>query len=310
MSGRTTCAPVVAVDVGGTSIKSGTFTESGEQLWSSRVPTPRRSPAALQAAILQAVDDAVAATEAVAGCAPRAIGAAVLGLVDDAAGIARRSAAVGWTDVPLRDLIVARTGLATFVTQDLRAGLLAELTYGPGRTSTPLLYVALGTGVGGALAIQGQLVPGARGNAGEIGHIRVVEDGRVCGCGNRGCLETEASGSAISRNYAELTGTSIDARAVAMRAIGEDADALEAWSRAATGLAKGLAIATALLDPELIVLGGGVALAGDLLLQPVRRAVAEHYVLSEPPPITLTTLGDRGAMLGAAIAGRRLAADG
>lgn len=298
---------VVVVDVGGTTIKSSAVQESGAQLWTSRTPTPSNDPAATRDAVLHAVEKAVAAASA-HGETPSAVGLSVLGLVDEPAGVARFSAAVGWRDVPLRELVVERTGLPTALVQDIRAGLLAELTVGAAVGRQSVLYVALGTGLGAAFALDDRILRGQHGNAGELGHVTVADNDRRCGCGRTGCLETEASATGISTTYLEHTGIKADAHEIARRARDGDAAAATAWLRAAKALGAGLATASALLDPELIVLAGGVSLGGDLLLDPTRRALAEDYVLASPPPVALTTLGDAGPLIGAAVACRQLLA--
>jgi glucokinase len=242
---------------------------------------------------------------------PTAVVVASLGLVDESAGIARRSAALGWQNVPLRDLVAARTGLPTVLGQDLRAAALAEATVGLGRIEPSFLFVAIGTGVGAALVRNRLVENGVRGLAGELGHIPVPPgrfgDSRplACGCGAVGCLETVASATALRRRFRAADGTEISAAEVAGRATAGDAVAMAVWEDLVEGLACGLVTASALLDPGHIVLGGGVALAGEQLLAPLRERLGQRYRLADPPGLSVSSLTDRAAALGAGILGWR-----
>lgn len=307
---------VVAIDVGGTAIKTLLVTEAGVELGHRRTPTPRHAgPAAGSGdaveAVLDETEKAVRWGRQLTGRSPAALAVASLGLVDQEAGIALHSAALGWRDVPLRSMLAARTGIPTVLDQDLRAAAAAEAALGHGRDEASFLFVAIGTGVGAALVRHGVVETGAGGLAGELGHIPVPPGRagdrrpRQCGCGAAGCLETEASATALSAGYLARTGRTVAAAEVAELARLGDADAIVAWEDLIAALASGLVAAAALLDPGLVVLGGGVALAGGQLLQPLRERLAEGYRLAEPPRLVASALGDRGAGLGAALLGWR-----
>jgi glucokinase len=299
---------VLAIDVGGTTIKSLLLTEAGQVLQQRRAPTPDRRHGP-ENAVQEILDEAKSASEwgfEVTRREPRAIAMVTLGLVDEAAGVARTSAALGWHDVPLRDLLTARTGLPSVLGQDLRAAARAEAALG---LEPSFLFVAIGTGVGAAIVRERQVDAGVHGLAGEIGHVPVppgrAGDGRprLCGCGAHGCLETEASATALARSYRERTGQEVSAAEVARRAATGDPDAGVVWDDLVEALTTGLLTAAALLDPGPVVLGGGVALAGEQLLRPLRERLAERYRMSAPPTIGVSALGDRAAGLGAGLLG-------
>ncbi|GAB3951707.1 hypothetical protein GCM10027614_54130 [Micromonospora vulcania] len=215
---------------------------------------------------------------------------------------------MGFRDVPLRDLAVTRLGLPTALGHDVRVGGLAEARLGAGRGTGHVLFVAIGTGIAAAHVVDGTATVGAHGAAGEIGHILVRPGGPRCGCGRPGCLETIASAAAIGRRYAELAGGPSDGLAppvtaaeVAERAAAGEPLASQVWQEAVEALADGLATGQALFDVATIVLGGGLAQAGDRLLVPLRAAVHERMTFHREPRIVAAALGDEAGCLGAAL---------
>jgi glucokinase len=298
---------VIAIDVGGTTIKTALVTEPGQIIDRRRTPTPGTSAGAVIEAVLREAESAVQWGAQRIGRPPLAVGVASAGLVDEMAGIALHSAALGWRDVPLRALLAARTGLPVVLGQDLRAAALAEAGEDP--TAPSFLFVAIGTGLGAALVHRGSVDAGARGLAGELGHVPVAPgrsgDGqpRRCGCGARGCLETQASARALRRGYRDRTGADLSAEQVAHQARNGDSDAAAVWDDLIEALTSGLVAATALLDPGLVVFGGGVSLAGEQLLAPLRERLAARYRLAAPPPLRVSALGDQGAVRGAGLLG-------
>ncbi|MCG5472190.1 ROK family protein [Micromonospora sp. LAH09] len=246
------------------------------------------------------------------GLTPIAVGIAVPGVVDEARGVAVWSANVGFRDVPLRDLAVRRLGLPTALGHDVRVGGLAEARLGAGRGTGHVLFVAIGTGIAAAHVVDGRAAVGAHGAAGEIGHILVRPDGPRCGCGRPGCLEAVASAAAIGRRYAELAGGTaelagatadapVTAAEVAERAAAGEPLASEVWQEAVEALADGLATGQALFDVATIVLGGGLAQAGDRLLIPLRAALHERMTFHREPRLVAAALGDEAGCLGAAL---------
>lgn len=302
---------LAGVDVGGTSVKAGLLAPDGTVLHERRLPTPTAEGSeAVVAAVLDAARALVSEGRERLGGDPLGLGVAVLGLVDEEHGVARRSAAVGWRDVPLRDLLRDAVGVPVTVGQDLRAGALAEARLGAGRGVPGFLFVALGTGVGGAVVLDGTPLPGAAGRAAEIGHlvVRAAGDTR-CGCGSRGCLETVASATALRRRYQELTGHPLDAARIAEAVRQGEPAARRVWDSTVDALAEALTDCVVLLDPAAVVMGGGVSLAGDLLLDPLRDALARRLPFGSPPPVRAAALGDRAALIGAGLlAGDRLPA--
>lgn len=296
---------VVALDVGGTGLKGAVVDRSGRLLCAERRPTPRgEGPQAIAEAALAfagALADGRPARDA-GGAAHVAL--AVPGLVDDTAGCVRLAPNLGWHDLPLRTLVEERLGLPALVWHDARAAALAEGLLGAARGARDWLLVTIGTGIGGAVIADGRALHGARGAAGELGHVGVAPDGPLCACGRRGCLEALASGRNVSARYAELTGEDgVAAEQVVARAERGDVSAQLVWETAVSALAVGLASCTTLLDPELIVLGGGVASAGDRLLVPLARRLDEEVRFPPAPTLRAAALGERAGWIGAALAG-------
>ncbi|MER6299523.1 ROK family protein [Kitasatospora sp. NPDC001539] len=292
---------VIALDVGGTHIK-GAVVDGGELVegaqWSTRA---ERGPDAVLAAVLRCADELV--TYAVRrGSTPQAAGIVVPGLVDEARGTAVLAANLGWRDTPVRRLAAEHLGLPIAFGHDVRAGGLAEGRLGAGRGWPDFAFVPVGTGIAAALTIGGRPFAGSRGFAGELGHLVVRPGGDRCACGNRGCLETVASASAIARRYAEASGrTGASAREVAAGAESGDPLARRIWTEAIEALADGLAALTVLLDLDRVVLGGGLAQAGDPFLTPLRGALVERLAFRPAPTLVAAVLGARAGCLGAAL---------
>jgi glucokinase len=285
---------VLAVDVGGTAIKAAVIDQAGTVLDQVRRPT---SPANGPASVLDAVR---AAARELAHAGVVAAGVVIPGSVEVATGMARYSANLGWRDVPLRDLLAADLGIPVTIEHDVRAAGLAEATLGAAYGVTDCLVVVIGAGIAGVIRSAGVALRGATDLAGEIGHIPVYPHGEPCACGQRGCLETYASAAAIARRYRALTGDALDTREIAARQA-TDAGARQIWAEATDALGVALATCTLLLDPVSIVLGGGLAEAGDRLLVPVRAALAERLTWRRPPSVSVSALGSRAGRLGAAI---------
>jgi glucokinase len=287
---------VIALDVGGTGMKAALVARDGTLLREERRPTGREAgPDAVVAAVLAFADD-LARAEA----EPVAVGVVVPGIVDETAGTAVFSANLGWRDVPLRRLLEERLGVPAALGHDVRAGALAEGRLGAGRGEERFLFVALGTGIAGGIGIGGRIEPGAHGSAGEIGHVVVRPGGRACGCGGRGCLETVASAAAVARAWAEAGGEP-DAAACATAARAGDPAAAAVWQEAVDALADGLTVAQSLLDPAVVILGGGLAEAGDILFTPLRDALARRLTFQAAPRLAPAQLRDTAGCLGAAL---------
>jgi glucokinase len=294
---------VVALDVGGTAMKAAVVDDACHVIASRRIATRREDgPDTVVERLLDAAADQQAAAVQ-QGFTVRAAGVVVPGIVDD--GIAVFSANLGWRDVPLRDLVHKRLGVPVAFEHDVRAGGLAEGQLGAARGASDYLFMPIGTGIAGAIVLGGRPYSG-HGYGGEIGHLIIEPDGPVCGCGARGCLEAIASASAIDREYTRRTGRSAKGL-VSELVVAGDPDARAVWQRAVAALARALQAYTTLLAPELVVIGGGLAGAGDVLIDPVAEALDALLTFQRRPRLVRAELGDQAGALGAALLAWRLA---
>ncbi|MET8336518.1 ROK family protein [Streptosporangium canum] len=291
---------VVALDVGGTSMKGGLVTRSGEVLRTDRRATPRdEGPAAVVGTIRSFIDDLAVA----GGGTPAGVGLAVPGLVT--ADAALYSANIGWRDVPAADFVPLDAPV--MLGHDVRTGGLAESVLGAGREVSDFLFLPIGTGIAGAVIVDGEPYGGAAGWGGEIGHIPVFPGGETCACGQIGCLETYASASAVGRRYSARAASPATAEQVAALTASGDPVAAEVWDDAVEALSLALATYTLLLDPSAIVLGGGLAEAGPLLSDPLADRLRKRLTFRAAPPLRPAALGVNAGMLGAALLGWRAA---
>ncbi|MFD8547072.1 ROK family protein [Streptomyces sp. NPDC059649] len=308
---------VIALDVGGTGMKAALVgvgpAPSGKTppalLYEARRPTGREhGPEAVVETILGFAAELRDLGAARFGAPAEAAGVAVPGIVDETSGTAVYAANLGWRDVPLRALLSERLGgVPVALGHDVRTGGLAEGRIGAGRDAGRFLFVPLGTGIAGAIGIGGRIEAGAHGSAGEIGHIVVRPGGRTCGCGQRGCLETLASAAAVGRDWAAACGDPRASAADAAKAVASgDERALAVWRDAVEALADGLVTGLTLLDPEMVIIGGGLAEAGDTLFTPLREAVRRRVTFQPLPSIVPAALGDAAGCLGAGLLARDL----
>ncbi|MFC6015351.1 ROK family protein [Plantactinospora solaniradicis] len=292
---------VVALDVGGTGMKCALVRPDGTTELTERHHTrAERGPAAVVESILDVAEGLTGKARA-GGLTPVAVGLAVPGVVDEATGSAVWSANLGFRDVPLRELVKARLGLPAALGHDVRAGGIAEARLGAGRGTRHVLFVAIGTGIAAAQVIDGSAFAGAHGAAGELGHVVVRPEGPHCGCGRLGCLEAVASAAAVGRRYTALSGIPATAAEVVTRATAGEATAGRVWRETIEALADGLAIAQALYDTEVVVLGGGLAEAGADLLDPLGVALRQRLTFQTEPRLLRAALGDEAGCLGAAL---------
>ncbi|MEU4213957.1 ROK family protein [Actinoplanes sp. NPDC026623] len=293
---------VVALDVGGTGMKCALVRPDGAVHHTERHPTlAARGPEAVTGNILD-IAAGLADRARADGLRPVAAGVVVPGVVDEETGTAVWSSNVGFRDVPLRDLTSARLGLPATLGHDVRAGGVAEARLGAGRDERNVLFIAIGTGIAAAHVVDGKAFGGAHGAAGEVGHVIVRPGGPPCGCGARGCLESVASASAVGRRYVELSGIEdVTAFDVATRAAAGEKLANSVWTEAIEAFADGLLTAQALYDAGIVVLGGGLAEAGEELLAPLRVALDARITFHRMPRIVRAALGDTAGCLGAAL---------
>jgi glucokinase len=284
-------------------MKAALVGADGELLHQARRPTGReRGPDAVVEGIVGFAAELHAYGAEHLGRPAVAAGVAVPGIVDETRGVAAYSANLGWRDVPLRDLLAERLGRPVALGHDVRTGGLAEGRIGAGRGADRFLFVPLGTGIAGAIGIDGRVEAGAHGFAGEIGHIVVRPGGLSCPCGQRGCLERYASAAAVSQAWAAACGDAqADAADCAKAVSSGDVAAQAVWQEAVDALADGLVTALTLLDPDTLIVGGGLAEAGDTLFAPLREAVRRRVTFQKLPSIVPAALGDTAGCLGAGL---------
>ncbi|MFC6286561.1 ROK family protein [Nocardioides sp. GCM10027113] len=308
---------VIGVDVGGTKVLALVVDDRGQVLRRGRATTPGRLVDA------SLVEDALTAAveEAAAGEAVDAVGVAAAGFVDAAGERVVFAPHLPWRGEPLRKRLTERWGTSVLLDNDANCAAHAEATYGAARGSRTSLLLTLGTGIGGALVVDGVVLRGANGMAGEFGHMQVVPDGLACECGRRGCWEQYSSGNALVRLAREgLAGAGpllaasggdpdrVTGPMVTEAAQAGDPVALAAFGEVGDWLGVGLADLVAAFDPDVAVVGGGVAAAGELLLAPARAALdrslvgAGHRVT---PPVVAARLGPEAGAIGAADLARR-----
>jgi glucokinase len=295
---------VIALDVGGTGMKAALTGANGELLHRTRRATGReRGPGAVVEGILDFAAELRGYGLDRFGEPAAAAGVAVPGIVDEARGVAVYAANLGWRDVPLRELLAERLGgIPVALGHDVRTGGLAEGRLGAGRGADRFLFVALGTGIAGAIGVDGRVEAGAHGFAGEIGHIVVRPGGAPCPCGQRGCLERFASAAAVSEAWAAACGdVRADAADCAKAVAAGDAEAQAVWQEAVDALADGLVTALTLLDPRTLIVGGGLAEAGETLFTPLREAVRRRVTFQKLPSLVPAALGDTAGCLGAGL---------
>ncbi|GAA1970904.1 ROK family protein [Nocardioides panacihumi] len=303
---------LVATDAGGTTVKSAVLRPDLSVVYETRSAMLREDgPGAARDRVLAQVRDTVAWGRTHLGERPRAIGLATLGLVDEQAGTAVWSSAVGWRDVPFRRLVADEHGVPVGFGHDIRAAARAEAQAVAGEPGSSLLFVALGTGIGGAVVVDGVPLAGGHGRAGEIGHVAVsVGDHALCPCGQRGCLETVASARGITERFEMLSGRHVAAVDIAAAALRGEPEASRIWREAIEALAEVFTVCALVVDPSAIVLGGGLAQSGDQLLAPLRDLLAARHPFGSPPPLLPAVHGDRAALVGAGLLARDAARDG
>lgn len=303
------------IDLGGTKIAGALGTADGQIVCRVSIPTEGDDG---PDHVLQRIAMVVEQLEQEAGRKPQAVGLAVPGLVDVRSGITKflPNLHTNWRDVPAGSWLSERLKCPVAVLNDVRTATLGELVYGHGKTVRDMAFFSIGTGVGGGVVIDGRLRLGPLGAAGELGHQTVMPDGPLCGCGNRGCLETLASGPAITAEairlmlsgHAPILHHKVEGEAgrVTVREIVDaarqgDTGAREAIDRAATYVGVGVANIVTALHPELIVVAGGVAEAGEMFLEPIRRSLRDRVRMfpSDGVRIERSLLGASVGVLGA-----------
>lgn len=316
---------LLGIDFGGTKILAGVATAEGEVLGRAKTKTKaEEGPLAVVRRIAETAREAMVAAQ-VTPAQIVATGIGAPGPLDPARGMVLEAPNLGWKDVPLSDMLHEQLGLWPHLSNDVNAGTWGEYALGAGRGAHVCLGVFVGTGIGGGIVIDGKLFEGATGQAGEIGHVCIDLKGPVCGCGRRGCMEAFASRSSISREiwqeYKNGTrskqlekvekGSMIRSKQLAKGLLEKDKLFTGVIDRATQYVGIGLAAAAHLLNPDRIVLGGGVVEAlGDAYVDRVRVAFTEAVFPSIGSACSLVeaSLGDDAALLGSALLARDAAA--
>ena len=307
-------ALAIGIDIGGTKVAAGVVDEDGKVLADLRVPTPGTSADAVEHTIADVVQQLRRDHEVVA------VGIGAAGFIDADRSKVLFAPNLAWRDEPLRDEVAKLVGLPVVVENDANAAAWGEYRFGAGQGESHMICVTVGTGIGGGVVLDGALYRGRFGIGAEFGHMQVVEDGRRCGCGQTGCWEQYCSGRALLHEAREIADVQkvygkrllelgdgkpegIEAPEVTKAAIEGDPAALECFSVVGHWLGQGLANLAALLDPGVFVVGGGVADAGDLLLDPARRHFGHRLTGTghrPRPEVRHALLGNWAGMVGAA----------
>lgn len=309
----------IGIDIGGTKVAGGLVDDRGVITRRLRRDTPHRStsPAVVEDVIVGVVSELMsgATAERVS-----AIGIGAAGFVAADRATVAFAPHLSWRDEPLRDRLTARLTKPVFIDNDANAAAWAEWRFGAARGETHLVMITLGTGIGGGLLWNGEVIRGKHGIAGEFGHMQVVPEGHRCECGNRGCWEQYASGNALVREaralmsarspiamdmLARINGDAANLTGPLITEAAREGDmmAVELLSEIGTWLGVGMANLAAALDPGMFVVGGGVSAAGELLLDPARTAFARTLTGRGYRPeagIVAAKLGNDAGLIGAA----------
>lgn len=294
----------LAVDIGGTTLKAALFHDNGviaEQLTVPTITTDRDALTGLQTVIQCLMEAASAAGHRVSG-----IGIASPGAVHARQGVIEKAVNLAWTDLPLQRIIEAKYGIPVQLEHDARAGAIAERHAHPDERTDyeDFIFVPIGTGVAAAITAGGALIRGATNAAGEFAHVSISPLGQVCACGQRGCIEAYASAASVMTRYRARGGTAAATTPDLARSIDYDGDARAVWDDLVEALANGLISMTAALDPAVIVIGGGLSQAGEILMAPLRLAMASKLSWRPTPRIVQSRLGSHAGLIGAAIIAR------
>jgi glucokinase len=306
----------VGVDVGGTKIAAGVVDDGGRIIDRTRVPSPSDDPQQLIEAVVLAVEELRTRHEV------SAVGVGAAGFVAEDRDHVHFSPHLEWGDGPVATQISQRLGLRVVVENDANAAAWAEHVYGAGQGFADQLMLTVGTGIGGGVVLDGELYRGGHGMAAEVGHLSVVRDGRQCECGRRGCWEEYASGSSLERDAREAAArgdapglleaagsvAAVTGRLVTELAQQGQPDAVALLGTLAESLAHGLSSLVSVLDPSVVVIGGGVSAAGPLLMEPLTTAL--HADISggsrrPVPELRLAVLGNDAGLVGCADLARR-----
>jgi glucokinase len=308
----------LGIDLGGTKILSAVVDAKGKMRSRDHTVTPAaKGPESVIQAILDSVDRALGEA-GLPSESLRAIGVGAPGLSNPRTGVLFTSPNLpGWRDVPLKEIIERKLGPRTFLINDANAAAWGEMYFGAARGARNFIYITVSTGIGGGIVIDGEIYAGALGTAGEVGHMTIQDGGPPCNCGNRGCWEMLASGTALARNarnriqegaetfirdYVDDDMEKVTAEVVDKAARQGDSLARTLIERTGYYLGIGLANLINLFNPELIVIGGGLSNIGDMLLDPAYRIARERAFKESVQVVRFAPakLGRNSGVLGAA----------
>jgi glucokinase len=299
---RKSLAYTIGIDLGGTKIAAALMNENGILVNSVDIATEAAGgPNVVMARMQRTVEDVM---QGISSSEVKGVGIGAPGPLNPITGMVYSPPNLpGWNEIPLRTEMARRLQMDTFVDNDANAAALAEARLGAGAGTSHLVYVTVSTGIGGGVVFDGQIIHGSSGAAAEVGHMIVDPDGPLCPCGNHGCLEALASGTAIRRLAVERFGKDMDARMVAVEAAGGDHAAKQLLNEVFHWLGIGLINVVQMYDPEVIVVGGGVSRIGDPLFEALERAVAGNRYRSANFSVRVlpAKLGTKAGVIGAAL---------
>ena len=304
----------IGIDIGGTKILGALVDVDGKVLEEVRVPSPAQDPNQMVETVVELIEDITArATDVIAG-----VGVAAAGFIDADQSNILYAPNLNWRNEPMRERLQQRVVHPVFIENDANAAGWAEYKFGAGRGSKDMAMLTLGTGVGGAIISDYKLRRGGFGIGGELGHVRVVQDGRLCGCGRKGCVEQYASGTAVLRaarklalsdgpmgeRLRDLAGDGeLIGKHVSQALLEKDPGATSVVRTAADYLAQAMGTIVAVLDPQVFVIRGGLSEAGDLILDPIRDALSANLPARgyrPEPKIVAAAFSNHAGVIGAA----------
>jgi glucokinase len=276
----------IGIDIGGTKIAGALVDAEGQIIKESRVPSPAQDAEALVDAVVGLIEE-LSEGHQVLGA-----GIAAAGFIDAQQSNIIYAPNINWRNEPFKARLEAKLSIPVIIENDANAAGWAEYRYGAGKGYQHMVMLTIGTGVGGAVIVDGKMLRGGFGIAGELGHLRLVPNGLPCGCGQSGCLESYGSGTALLKSAKALADSGdpdgaklrelqaatgqLTGQEVYQAILESDPGALRLLAELGDWLGQGVASLTAVLDPQIVVIGGGVSAAGDLLLEPIREAYLRH----------------------------------
>jgi glucokinase len=305
----------IGIDVGGTKVLGGVVDENGKVIATARKDTPRQGGSALTQTIADIAQELIQSHDI------ESVGVSAAGFVSsDRKTMLATPNIADWNGVNLDAELTKLIGLDVIIENDANAAAWGEAKFGAGRNQDHMMMLTVGTGIGGGVVVNGALYRGAFGIAAEFGHMRVVPDGHLCGCGARGCFEQYASGNALLRHAREAISASpeiarnllsrgdgsvegLTGKAITEAARDGDPVALAAFNTTGQWLGAGIATLSVILDPACVVIGGGVIDAGEILLKPTREALERTmpFAGKHPyPQIIAAELGNEAGLVGVA----------